>query len=596
MTATLGDFIKYAINIGSKTLDSTYPVQSIIVDKKINKIPYAKIVLYDGDIQSQNFAIANDKAFTIGDTVSIQAGYDDRLEKIFQGVVAKLAIRSRSKGLSTLTITCRDIAYKTTLARKTMHFVKSKDSDIFKKILSSYSGLSNKIEGTAIMHENITQHETSDWDFLNIRAEANGQIVAVNDGTISVKKPKTTGKGSVNYTYGVDFIDFDAEIDSKDPWSGATLLSWNSTKQNKITEKAVDPGEQSMGDISYKKLTAATQHTAVSISHAGVLDPVELKTLGSGLLNRTRIAKIKGNVTVPGNAALHHDGLITIKNGAAHFSGNAYISGIQHVISDGNWQTTLNLGLDSQRYLHKYHDITTLPAAGMMPPIHGLQLGVVKQITQDPQKSDRILVHLPLLQDKPQEGIWCRLASFYATQGSGAFFVPELEDEVVVGFINDDSRFPIILGSLHSGKHTPPKKVDPKNLFKSFVSREKLEFTFHDDKEGPEIIIKTAKGGLIQISDKKKSIEIIDQNGNKVVLSNEGINLNSSKDINLSARASVIIKSGKDVVVNGTQNINLKSMNVNAQASMKAVLSGNASTEVKSGMATIIKGTTVLIN
>ncbi|MCT4697164.1 type VI secretion system tip protein VgrG [Candidatus Cardinium sp. TP] len=595
-TAFSGDFIKYAIKVGSKTLDASYPIQSIMVDKRINKIPYAKIVLHDGSIQSQTFSIANDKTFTIGATVTIRAGYGDGLEQLFEGVVAKLAIQSRSTGWSTLTVTCRDAAYKTTLAPKTKHFVKSKDSDLLKKILGSYSGLSHKIEATTIVHENITQHEISDWDFLNIRAEANGQVVVVNDGTLTVKKPKATGKGAFTYTYGADFIDFDAEIDAKNPWSAVTALSWDSNKQNKITEQANDPGEQSMGDISYKKLTTAAQPGNVAISHGGVLDPSEIKTLATGLLNRSRIAKIKGSVTVSGNAALRHDGLITIEKGASHFAGNAYVSGVQHIISDGNWQTILTLGLEAQRYMYQYRDIGALPAAGMMPPIYGLQLGIVKQITQDPQKQNRILVHLPLVQDKPKEGMWCRLASFYATQASGSFFIPELEDEVVVGFVNDDIRFPIILGSLYSNKHVPPKTIDPKNSFKSFISKEKLEFSFHDDKEGPEIIIKTPKGGLIQISDKKKSIEMVDQNGNKVVLSNDGINLTSSKDINLNARASITIKSGKDVVINGTQNINLKSMNINAQASMKAILSGNASTEVKSGMATIIKGTTVLIN
>ncbi|MGI2298245.1 type VI secretion system tip protein VgrG [Candidatus Cardinium hertigii] len=596
MASISGDFIKYSIKIGGKTLDTSYPIQSIIVDKRINKIPYAKIVLHDGSIQSQTFSIANDKTFAIGAAVVIQAGYDDSLTQLFQGVVAKLAIQSRSTGLSTLTVTCRDVAYKTTLAPKTMHFVKIKDSDLFKKILNGYSGLSHKIEATTIVHENISQHEISDWDFLNIRAESNGQIVVVNDGVVSIKKPKPTGKGAFTYTYGVDFIDFEAEIDSKDPWSAVTAQAWDSTKHNKVSEKATDPGEQSMGSISYKKLTAATQAGSVTISHSGVLDPLEIKTLATGLLSRSRIAKIKGNVTVSGNGALRHDRMITIEKGATHFAGDAYVSGMQHIISNGNWQTLLTLGLDAQRYMHKYHDIGALPAAGMMPPMHGLQLGIVKQITQDPQKHDRILVHLPLVQDKPKEGIWCRLASFYATQASGAFFIPELEDEVVVGFVNDDIRFPIILGALYSSKHPSPKTIDPKNAFKSFVSREKLEFTFHDDKDGPEIIIKTAKKGLIQLSDKQKSIEIVDQNGNKVVLSHTGINLSSSKDIHLNARGSITIQAGKDIVLSGMQNVNLKSMNINAQASMKATLSGNASTEVKSGMATIIKGTTVLIN
>jgi Rhs element Vgr protein len=595
MSSTPGDVIKYSIKIGSKTLEENCPVQSIMVDKHINKIPYAKIVLYDGDIQSQAFSIANDKTFVIGTAVTIQAGYGTSLEKIFEGVVAKLAVKSRASGLSMLTVICRDIAYKTTLTPKTMHFEKSKDSEIFKKFLGTYGGLKNKLEATTVTHESISQHEISDWDFLNIRAEANGQVVVVNDGEISVKKPKTTGKGSFTYTYGVDFIDFDAEIDAREQWIGVTALSWDSSKQNIVSAKAIDPGERSMGDLPYKKLTAATQQGPVSISHSGISNP-EIKTLATGLLDRSRIAKIKGSMTVLGNAKLLHDKLITIEKGATHFAGDAYVSGIRHLLSNGTWQTELTLGLDAQRYIRKYNDIGALPAAGMLPPIHGLQLGIVKQITQDPQKNDRILVHLPLVQNKPKEGIWCRLASFYATQKSGAFFIPELDDEVVIGFINDDIRSPIILGSLYSGKHTPPNTVNAKNICKSFISREKLELTFHDDKDGPAIIIKTPKGGLIQISDKKKGIEIIDQNSNKIVLDSNGIDIISSKDITLNAKGSINIKSLKDVIVNGTQNVNLKSMNINAQASMKATLSGNASTEVKSSMATIIKGTTVLIN
>ncbi|TDG95540.1 type VI secretion system tip protein VgrG [Cardinium endosymbiont of Culicoides punctatus] len=596
MSSIPGDVINYSIKVGSKTLDTKYPIHSIIIDKQINKIPYARVVLYDGDIQTQTFSIANAKIFSIGDKLSIQAGYGDSLEQIFEGVIAKLAIQSNGLVPSTLTVTCRDAAYKTTISPKTIHFEKSKDSDLFKKILGAYSGLKSKFETTGIIHENISQHEISDWDFLNIRAEANGQVIVVNDGEISIKKPKTTGKGAFSYTYGVDFVDFEVEIDSKDQWAGATAVSWDSGKQNIISAKADEPGEQSMGDVSYKKLTSATQQDSISISHGGILDNSEIKTLATSVLNRRRIAKIRGSVTIPGNAALRSDQLITITKGASHFSGDAYVSGVHHILSSGAWQTTLTLGLDTKRYIHQYTDIGSLPAAGMMPPVHGLQIGIVKKITEDPQKNNRIFVHLPLVQEKPKEGIWCRLASFYANQKSGAFFIPELEDEVVVGFVNDDIRHPIIIGSLYSQKHMPPKTIDDKNLFKSFVSREQLELTFHDDKDGPEIIIKTPKGGLIQISDKKKSIEILDQNSNKIILGKDGIDITSSKSINLNAGSNITIKSGKDVVINGAQNVNLKSMNINAQASMKAVLSGNASTEVKSSMATIVKGTTVLIN
>lgn len=596
MSRILHDFIKYSIKIGSKALDSSYPIQSIIIDKRINKIPYAEIVLHDGSIQSQIFSIANDKTFAIGNTATIQAGYGDSLEALFEGVVATLSVHSRSTGLSTLTVTCRDIAHETTITPQTTHFEKTKDSDLFKKILGKYSGLKNKLESTSITHENISQREISDWDFINIRAEANGQVVVVNDGVISVKKPNTTGKGLLTYTYGADFINFDAEIDVKDQWASITALSWDSTKQSTVSEKADEPGEQSMGDLSYKKLTAATKQNPVVISHCGLLDASEIKTLATGLLSRSRIAKIKGVVTVSGNAKLLHDHLVTIEKGATHFSGDAYVSGVRHLISNGTWQTELTIGLPAQRYIRKYNDIGSLPAAGMMPPIHGVQLGIVKQITGDPKNQNRILVNLPVIHNNPKEGIWCHLTSFYTAPQSGALFIPELETPVVVDFFEADIRNPIILGSLYIGKHEPSKKIDDRNLFKSFISKEKLELTFNDDKEGPEITIKTPKGGLLKLSDKQKNIEITDENGNTIVLSKDGINITSSKDIILSAKGNITLKSDKNIDIQGGQNITMKSMNINAKASMKAILSGNSSTEVQSAMATIIKGTTVLIN
>ncbi|MBX9890144.1 MAG: type VI secretion system tip protein VgrG [Amoebophilaceae bacterium] len=588
------NFIKYSIKVGSKVLKEHFPIQSIMVDKRINKIPYAKIVLYDGDIAAQSFFTANDKTFKIGADVTIEAGYGTDLAKIFQGVIAKLAVKSRSSGASTFVVTCRDIAYKTTLGPKTMHFQQCKDSDIFKKILDQYKGLTSNLEATTTVHESISQYEVSDWDFLNIRAEANGLVIVVNDGKVSIKQPKSSGKGAFSYTYGVDFIDFDAEIDVKDQWQGANAFSWNVGKQQLDVAKAADPGERSMGDISYKELLGGQK--AVPIAHGGI-DNAEVKNLASGLLERARIAKVKGSITVLGNPKLLHGKSITIEKGAAHFAGNAYISGVRHLISAGTYYTELTMGLDAQRYMHKYTDIIPLAAAGMMPPIHGLQIGIVKQITADPKKSDRIFVHLPLIQQQAKAGIWCRLASFYASNQAGAFFIPEVNDEVIVGFINDDVRAPIILGSLYSQTHGSPNKMDEKNNLKSFVSRAKLKLTFNDDPKAPEMSMQTPKGSIIKITDEKEAgIHIEDIHGNKIILNSKGIGIISRKDIRLNAGGSIKLNSLDDCVVRANKNVNISGMNVNTKASMKASLEGNASTEVKSGMVTIVKGTTVLIN
>ena len=86
-------------------------------------------------------------------------------------------------------------------------------------------------------------------------------------------------------------------------------------------------------------------------------------------------------------------------------------------------------------------------ASGLLPPIAGLQTGIVKQVAKDPGGQFRVALELPLLQ-MPGQLVWARLASFYASNKIGEVFYPEVGDEVVAGFMNQDPRYPVILGSL----------------------------------------------------------------------------------------------------------------------------------------------------
>jgi hypothetical protein len=91
-TATPAGPIGFSIQVASTKIDTTYPVVSIIVDKTINKIPYAKITLHDGTPAQQAFLTSNKKVFEIGRKVTIQLGYKTNLETVFEGIIVKQAI------------------------------------------------------------------------------------------------------------------------------------------------------------------------------------------------------------------------------------------------------------------------------------------------------------------------------------------------------------------------------------------------------------------------------------------------------------------------------------------------------------------------
>ena len=234
---------------------------------------------------------------------------------------------------------------------------------------------------------------------------------------------------------------------------------------------------------------------------------------------------------------------------------------------------------------------TTVP--GIVPGAAGMMIGKVRQLSNDPLNENRILVWLPLPDGSTKE-LWARVATLYATQGAGSFFLPETGDEVVVGFFNQDLNCPVILGSLIGSKQTPPYARTERNQKKAIVTREKLKIEFDEEKK--IISIQTPGNNQLVISDEGKSIQLSDQNGNTLSLDSNGITLSSVKDIILKSKGNVIIDSVSNVNIGSKSDIILNGLNVKATAQVGFTGKGNATAELSASGTTTVKGGIVIIN
>ena len=144
----------------------------------------------------------------------------------------------------------------------------------------------------------------------------------------------------------------------------------------------------------------------------------------------------------------------------------------------------------------------------------------------------------------------------YTGNEAGSFFIPEVDSQVVVSFLSNDSRFPVILGSLYTKTTNPYKTIDAENQFKAILSKEKLTLEFDDvDKI---ITVKSSDDNYIKIKETDKEIEITDINKNKILMSEKGIELNSEKDINIESKGKITLKGGKGVDVDGGSKMTIK--------------------------------------
>jgi uncharacterized protein involved in type VI secretion and phage assembly len=156
---------------------------------------------------------------------------------------------------------------------------------------------------------------------------------------------------------------------------------------------------------------------------------------------------------------------------------------------------------------------------------------------QDPDGQGRVLVALPWAPDtgSARYEAWARLATLMGGKNRGSWFVPDVDDEVLVGFECGDPRRPYVLGGLWNGKDSPPASMSRDNARKVLRSRNGVKVTL-DDTDGRETLtLETPAGQTVTLKDGPGSIEVRDSNGNSVKLEAAGVTVTAAAKVTVNA-------------------------------------------------------------
>jgi uncharacterized protein involved in type VI secretion and phage assembly len=194
----------------------------------------------------------------------------------------------------------------------------------------------------------------------------------------------------------------------------------------------------------------------------------------------------------------------------------------------------------------------------------GVAMAIVTN-NKDPDGLGRVKVMLPWLAERV-ESDWARVVSPMAGNSRGLYFLPEVNDEVLVGFEHGRPESLYVLGGLWNGKDKPPENNnDGKNNLRTIKSR---------------------SGHVIRLSDAQgdEKIEIIDKSGkNSIVVSTK------DNTVTIAADADITVRSSK-----GALKLNGNGVEIRSQAGVKIEASQNM--DLKAGPQMNIKGATVNIN
>lgn len=563
--------VTFTVNVNGQPVPGDIPVHAISIHNEANRIPSACLVIADGSATMGDWPVSNQDLFLPGNEIEILAGYHSVEEVIFKGIVTRHSLRVRQQR-SELIVECKDKAVMLTIGRNSAVYEEMKDSDIASAILDK-EGLTGDVEDTPVTHAEMVQYDCTDWDFLISRIESVGFITIAHEGKIDVKKPLVDATGLATLRYGTNLIEFDAEIDGNNQYGSVKAQAWDPAGQALLEAESNDPGWTTPGDLD----PAEFGIPLFTVRQTGRMSEEEVQHWADARALRSRMAFMCGRARVQGFAKALPGITVTLEGLGTRFNGMGWVSGVRHEISNGNWLCDLQLGMTPELHTEKF-DVQSKAAGALLPGINGLHIGVVTALEGDPDGEGRIRVKVASV-DMEGEGIWARVSTLDAGSSRGSFFLPEIDDEVIVGFLDDDPRYPVVLGALNSSAKAAPLTAADDNHEKGFTTRSGMRILFNDDKK--ILTIDTPGGNMIVMDEDAKEIKVEDLNGNKIVLSADGITIESAKDLVMKASGSVKLESSTGFEVKaGTQ--------------FKA--EGSAGMEISSSAITVIKGSLVQIN
>lgn len=556
-------------------------VHSLSVSLRVNRIPTALLFVVDGDAAKRRFDQSDLDAFAPGKEITIKMGYDNKPRDVFKGIVVSHSIKARRGKSSMLCLELQHEAVKMAQVRNSQVFDNQTDKQIVTALADKMKFGVKWVEGPGDPVQPVprcVQYNVSNWDFLVSRAEASGKFVYFSKtGDVEIKTPQlVVGPQACKIEFGDNVYDFEASFDARNQYSDVVGMRWDYEKQEfaDVFARAnpiVMP--QELGSVPTNNIAGTMSHLPKRISYNGHISDERLMRFLDSVKIRSLLSKIRGGFVIKGMLDIAPGDTVSLSGFSKIFNGYGFVSGITHKLDPGDWRTEVEIGV-SPDVFSRYNDVNDEPVAGLIPAIEGLHIGTVHK-REDPAGLHRVEVRIPHMSE--QVAIYARVLQSEAGDKHGTFYFPEVGDEVLVGFLNNDPCNAVVLGAFYSVKReeakepfdkSPPFDGNDQHNKRGILTPKQIKVELDDDNEAVTIetpdekkIVIDASGILLQKAD-----------GELISITDDGITLETSGTIKL--------KAGKIELVSETGDITANANNVSLHGKMSSALTSDQKTKI----------------
>ncbi len=542
---------------------------------------YVEMVVVDDDVTlPASFAITlrsigtSTPPYRIGHIVEISPPSGMIEKPLVKGEITAVTGDFDSSG-SRIHLRGYDISHRLHRGRQTRTFINTTDSDICRKIASEAGIDIGTIDQTTTTYDHVSQANQSDWDFLKARAKAIGYLFNVDQGLLNFKQPTDSAtapdEGSLMETveyklvYGDELIEWRPRLNSAAQVTRVEVRGWDrQTKQELVGQAQAGTTAAKVGDTTPASLAqpfgnatfVEAYHPGQSSDEVDSAAKMHADHIGSSFAEAEGLSRGNGDLR-PGTA-------VNITGVADIFSGQFVISRAKHTFSAGGYLTEFQINGSQARTLLGLvaHAMPSGSSNGKVGSDH--VYGVVTAVVtgnDDPEKQGRVKFKMPAM-SSTYESNWAPVVQAGAGPDSGAAYIPEVQDEVLVAFANGDVTQPFVIGGLHNGVDKPRLGDglfdNGKVTRRGFVSRKGHRLVFFDADGASGIALITSDNKLrVALNESGNElhiygdVKVVVESGNELDLTAKKISVKADSDFTLRA-GKVTIKSDSVVDIDGS--------------------------------------------
>jgi uncharacterized protein involved in type VI secretion and phage assembly len=479
-----------------------------------------------------------------GEVTSIEADYDS------------LGTRAVVRGY--------DRSHRLTAGRKTMTFQNVKYSDIASQIASD-AGLTPDVDDSGGTIDHVLQGNQSDLDFLYALARRIGFECRVDGQTLLFKKPpesatgpdaaETVGSDPAQLVWNHNLLEFRAKMSAVSQVKDVTVRGWDVANKEAVVGKSDVTATNAELSTTAAQLADKVGGASMVVVDHPVGDQESADALAAARAQQVGSAAFEAMALAIGSPALKSGAPVSIGGVDPALAGKWVVSGSRHEFQGGSYRTALEFTGRQDRSLSGLFSVSG-GTQSHEPRIPGVVVAVVTN-NDDPEKMGRVKVSYPWLSDDA-ESSWARVAMPGAGKDHGLYWIPEVGDEVLVGFEHGDIRFPMVLGGLWNGRDKTPfdsGKLDAGKVTQSgIVSRKGHQLTFFDADDKAGIELKT-KDGKVQIT--------LDETNGELKIEVDGkVTLHASKDIEFKTDGAFKVKAQSELSLEASGQVKIKGATV----------------------------------